>query len=341
VRALSLLIAGVLVLGACTGVLGGGQDQGDCCGPGSDAIFDGPGGGGEGSGPSDRAGKLEPGSKPKDTQSPGPAKFFRASSLWNTPIANESVSWADEPGLRSGSWWVNWDSYSNPVVISKSSDPQVDVTVPSSWGWPAGTLKLRIPAGVTGAAGTDASLVIVDGTTVYDFWQFTRNSSTGSASAYAKNDVVTGSGWGSMSPSKVGAGIRAAGSSGLAGEIYGNELTQGIFHALAFASTSDAGLDGPTRPPAVSSDGPAEATRVGIPPGTSKPGGLSVQGSKVWDALQTYGAWLVDRTSGASPCIFNADPRSVPKADIDALLADLDKITPSIRVVVHDYPFNP
>jgi len=330
----------MVTLGACTGVLGGGDDQGsEGGGPGWDATFDGPGGDGS-SGPSDRA-RLEPGSKPKDTQSPGPAKFFRANSLWNTPIANESVTWKDVAGLRSGQWWVNWDQYSNPVVISQSSDPQVNVNVPDSWGWPAGTLKLRIPAGVTGAAGTDAALVIVDGTTVYDFWQFTRNANTGSASAWAKNDVVTGSGWGTMTPSKVGAGIRAAGSSGLAGEIYGNELTQGINHALAFASTSDAGLDGATRPPAVSSDGPAEATRVGIPPGTSKPGGLSTQGSKLWDALQTYGAWLVDRTSGASPCIFNADPRSVPKADIDAVLADLGKITPSIRVVVHDYPFNP
>ena len=332
------LLAGLLLLGACTGDLNGGNPGRESGAP--DATADTAGSGGDAHGQTERPIKSD-GPGAKDSTSPGAPRFFRANSLWNTPIASEPVKWADQAGLRSGSWWVNWDSYSNPVVLGSASDPVVSVTVPASWGWPAGGLKVHVPSGVTGASGTDASLVVIDGSTVYDFWQFSRSSNTAaSASSYAQSDIVQGSGWGSSSPQK-GAGIRAAGSSGLAGEIYGDELTQGIHHALAFAATSAAGLDGPSRPPAISGDGPAEGTRVGIPPGTAKPGNLSVQGGRTWDALQTYGAWLVDRTSGGSPCVFNADPRSVSQADVDALLGDLDKITPALRVVVYDYPYDP
>jgi hypothetical protein len=277
----------------------------------------------------------------KDSKPSGSARFFRANSLWNTPISNEPVQWRDEPGLRSGPWWVNYDEYANNVVIASASDPLVSVKVPNTWGWPAGTIKLRIPSGVSGSAGTDGFLVVIDGTTAYDFWQFVRDSNTSAhVSAWAKADIATGSGWGSYSPF-LSAGIRAAGSSGLAGQIYGNELTQGINHALALAATSGAGLDGDTRPPAISSDGPAESTRLGIPPGTPKPAGLSAQGSHAWDAMQKYGAWLVDRMDGASPIALNADPRSVPQTDINALNKDLGKISAAARVVVYDYPHNP
>jgi len=194
---------------------------------------------------------------------------------------------------------------------------------------------------VTGAVGTDGSIVIVSGTTTFDFWQFNRTSTTtATASAWAQNDIVTGTGWGSISPFKA-AGIHASGSSGLAGEIYGNELTEGIAHALSFGSTPAAGLDGPARPPAISGDGPMEGLRVGIAPGTPKPASLSVQGGHVWDALATYGAWLVDRVGGSCPIIFNSDPNSVPQADVNAMAADLDAIKSYVRVIDHQYPYNP
>jgi hypothetical protein len=61
----------------------------------------------------------------------------------------------------------------------------------------------------------------------------------------------------------------------------------------------------------------------------------------MWDALETYGAWLVDRVGGDCPVIFNADPRSVPQADVDALRGDLELIKSALRVVDYDYPYNP
>jgi hypothetical protein len=231
---------------------------------------------------------------------------------------------------------LNYDQYSNPVVISSPSDPLVSVSVPDSWGWPAGTLQIRVPAGVTGAAGTDASLVIIDGDTAYDLWQFNRTSdTTATTSAQGRANIKTGTGWGTSSPFQ-GAGIRAAGSSGLAGEIYGNELTTGIHHALAFA-TPPGVLDGSAVCPAISSDGPAEGTRIAIPAGTPMPTGMSVQGQAVWNALVTYGAFLVDRVGGNAPVILNADPRSVPASDVNAVSADLGKFGPHVQVVNGPY----
>jgi hypothetical protein len=231
---------------------------------------------------------------------------------------------------------VNYTSYSNPVYISKASDPVVTVNALGSWGWPTAALQVHVPAGAGASAGTDQSVVIIDGTTAYDFWIFQWTSTnTATAGAYGESDIVTGTGWGTLNP-WLGAGIRAAGSSGLGGEIYGSELTTGIHHALAIAAPggffcADAGPAGYATP-AIYNDGSCEGVRVGIPAGVAMPSGLSRQGQNLWEALQTYGAYNVD-TVGGGTVILNADPNSVPSADLGAMWGDLHVIDQYVRVV--------
>lgn len=272
------------------------------------------------------------------------ARFFRSDSLWNTPIAAQTVSWRDEPKMRAGSWSVSRDSYSTPVVFSQPSDPIVDVTVPGSWGWSAGVVQLRIPAGVTGSPDANGALVVVDGTTAYDFFVFNRASDTSAtAQARGQSDIVTGSGWGSPSPSQ-GAGTYGAGSNGLAGLVMGHELTEGLRHALAVGMTGQVLAQGFV-PPAIAGDGAGggsipEGSRLGIPPDIARPAGLSPQGNSLWEALQTYGGWVVQQEGGSAPGVFHCDPNSVSDGDLDAFLGALDSITPHLRVVVYDYPYD-
>ena len=72
--------------------------------------------------------------------------------------------------------------------------------------------------------------------------------------------------------------------------------------------------------------------RVGIPAGVPMPAGLSVPGQNLWKALQTYGAYNVD-TAGGGTVILNADPNSVPSADLSAMWSDLHVIDQYVRVV--------
>jgi len=259
-------------------------------------------------------------------------------SPWNTPLSS-GTTWHDKAALRAQDWWVNYASYSNPVYISKSSDPVVTVNATGSWGWPTAALRVHVPAGAGASAGTDQSIVIIDGTTAYDFWIFQRTgTNTATAGAYGESNVVTGTGFGTLSP-WMGAGIRAAGSSGLGGEIYGTELSTGIHHALAIAAPGGffcadvpAGNPNGYVAPAIYNDGSCEGVRVGIPAGTAMPSGLTLQGQNLWKALQTYGAYNVD-TAGGGTVILNADPNSVPSTDLSAMWGDLHVIDQYVRVV--------
>jgi hypothetical protein len=262
---------------------------------------------------------------------------FDGSSPWNTPIS-AGVGWRDEPGLRAGRSWVNDEQFSIPLVRSAPSDPVVSVRVPSTWGWPAGVTQVRVPADVTGAAGSDGALTVVDGGTVYDFWQFQRlDLGHARASAWAAT-FLSGPGVGRASPF-LGAGIRAAGTSGFGGLITGADMTgPGDFrHALAVSLLGSL-LNGAHVAPAIAGESGSGSiptgARLGIPRGTPMPAGLSPIGQRTWNTLMTYGAIVVDRHSGSAPVIFYADPRSVSPATVAPLRSgDLDRIMPAVRVV--------
>jgi len=261
---------------------------------------------------------------------------FADSSPWNSPIPT-GVGWRDEPTLRAGPSWVNDESYSIPLVRSAPTDPLVAVSVPSTWGWPGGVAQVHVPSDVTGASGADGALSVVDGGAVFDFWQFQRSDADhATATAWAAT-WLNGAGVGRQSPF-LGAGIRAAGTSGYGGLITSGDLTgPGDFrHALA-VSLLGSEVGGPHVAPAIAGDGGSGSVpigaRLGIPRGTPMPGGLSSIGQRMWNTLMTYGAYVVDRHSGSAPVIFYADPRSVSPGTVAPLRdGDLAAIMPAVRV---------
>ncbi len=261
---------------------------------------------------------------------------FAASSSWNRPIAPdatfEKLAWP--PGALFG---VAWDSYSPAIHVSSASDPVVSVEHPASWGRPAGVASIRIPVGVDGAQGTDGELLVIDGGTVHNFWQFKRLSADrATARSYAAADIVTGDGWGRTSPF-LGAGIVAAGSSQLAGLLVQAETDRGeITHALQIAI--DAALARPGRTgEAINGDGRnpeglvQEGERLAIPATMPMPPGLSPLGRKVFRAYRTYGAFVIDVAGGITN--LRAQANAYDEATITALQQDLTRISPLLQRV--------
>jgi hypothetical protein len=230
---------------------------------------------------------------------------FLPSSSWNTPIP-ASATYTKLPWPASAKLDVNWENYTPGIYISLPSDPLVQVSIPEGWGYPAGKIAVRLASGVSGAAGQDGEILIVDGTTVHNFWQLTRTgTNSGTASSYGKTDVLKGTGWGSKSPF-LSAGITASGSSMLAGLLVQAESDKGdVNHALQLALDYELQKPGYTGE-AIAGDGSnangvsKEGERLAIPPSAQMPGGLSPLGQKVFRALQKYGCFNIDISGGIS-----------------------------------------
>jgi hypothetical protein len=287
---------------------------------------------------------VAPAPTPTPTPAPAPSgtftlgmRPFTPSSSWNTTIPTTAtytnLNWPASTGFN---YWVNWDQYSPSVYVGNSSDPLVQVSFPASWGWPASTIGIRIPIGVTGAAGTDGEILLLDGTTVHNCWQFVRTSNTtGTCQAYGRTDLITGSGWGSKFPN-LGAGIVAAGSSQLAGLIVQAETNAGeINHALQIAlnfSLQKPGFTGE----AIAGDGNTasgigiEGERYAIPRTTAMPAGLSPLGQKVFRAMQNYGVFNIDQ---AGATILRAQANAYDGNTIGALGTDVNKLIPLLKRV--------
>jgi hypothetical protein len=147
--------------------------------------------------------------------------------------------------------------------------------------------------------------------------------------------VITGMGWGTSSPF-LGAGIMAAGSSELAGMLVQAETDTGaINHALQITIYSSLNRPGFTGG-AIAGDGPSpggivqEGDRLGIPPGTSMPAGLSPLGQKVFLAFQKYGAFDID-TGGATN--LRAQQNAYDAATVNALRTDMATLMPLLERV--------
>jgi hypothetical protein len=262
---------------------------------------------------------------------------FSPSSSWNTAIpAGATYTRLNWPGSTGYNYWVNWDQYSPAVLVGQSSDPLVQVSMPANWGWPAQTISIRLPAGATGASGTDGEILAVDGSVIHNCWQFKRTSTTtGSCSAYGRSDALTSSGWGSKSPF-LSAGIVAAGSSQLAGLLVQSETDAGeIEHALQIALEFSLQKPNPVGE-AISSDGSSssgiaqEGERLAIPPGTAMPSGLSPLGQKVFRAMQKYGVFDIDV---AGVTTLRAQANAYSSSEISALRSDVNKLIPLLQRV--------
>ncbi len=260
---------------------------------------------------------------------------FASSSSWNTPVAATARY---TPLAWKGSFGVNWEVYTPAVHVAKDSDPLVGVRIPVTWNWPAQTLRIRIPRAVSGAQGTDGELLVINGDTVHNFWQFQRTSdTTATAAAYGRTSLVTGTGWADP-VTKRGAGIVATASSQLAGLLVQAETDAGeIRHALHLAVAVNLNRPGSTGE-ALGGDGTSatgimqEGQRLAIPPSTSMPPGLSPLGRKVFRALQTYGAFDVDN-GDYTTTLMRAQANAYAAATIAALRRDVPRLLPLLQRV--------
>ncbi|WP_458756129.1 hypothetical protein ACSVBT_10875 [Afipia sp. TerB] len=261
---------------------------------------------------------------------------FAADSSWNTPIAANAVyqkiGWP-----AAARFSVAWSSYSPAIYVASDSDPVVSIEYPAGWGYPGGILNTRMPPNADGAPGTDGELLVIDGDTVHNFWQFKRLGPTeATARSYGSTNVVTGSGWGRASPF-LGAGIVATGSSQLAGLLVQAETDLGeIRHALQIVIEMSLAKPGRTGD-AISGDGKnpdglvQEGQRLAIPATAPMPLGLSPLGQQVFRAYQKYGAFVVDVAGGVTN--LRAQANAYDRATIIALQRDVVRITPMLQRV--------
>jgi hypothetical protein len=267
---------------------------------------------------------------------------FSSTSLWNQQVNTGAtytpINW---PSSTSEYYAATWASTGFPVYVASSSDPVVQVSVPASWGWPGGTVSVHVPAGATGApapgvTNPDSPIIVIDGDTVYNFWQFNRTSdTTATAQAYGEANVVTGTGWGSPG---LGAGVGAAGNSELGGLLVQAQTDTGaINHALEIAVDNNLLAPGFVAP-AIGGDGYTvgaplqEGQLLAIPPGTPMPSGLSPLGQEVFRALQQYGAYITER-AGAGATVLRAQQNAYNATTISALNTDLNKVLPLLGAV--------
>lgn len=263
---------------------------------------------------------------------------FSSTSSWNKQVPTNAIytelNWPASTGYN---YSVNWSTYSPAVYLSKDTDPLVQVSMPDNWGWPAQTLQLRIASGVSGAQGTDGEIIIIDGSTVHNCWQFKRTSNTtATCEAYGRTNILTESGWGSKSPFR-SAGIVATGSSQMAGLLVQAETDAGeINHALQIALDGQLNRPGHTGE-AISGDGNSangismEGERLAIPRNTKMPDNLSALGQKVFRALQNYGAFNIDVAGGVT--ILRAQNNAYTESVIGALQKDMGKLIPLLQRV--------
>jgi hypothetical protein len=259
-----------------------------------------------------------------DSSCPRP---YSARSPWNTPI---QAGAAYDPG--SGSRLRGLDSeltsdptqYTYPVYRVSRGTPQQRVTIRGVFSdvFAGGqrmrirqhvTLSIPVPAGATGAAGSDAQIVILNRATGDEWgaWMLTR--SRGGYSA--ENGYHYNTHWSGVPPrSDTGSpfGSRGAGVPYLAGLVRPCEIARGrIDHALAFA------YDSPSSHhvyPATKSDGTGrgpsalpEGTRLQLDPSLSaariRSWGCRGACATAARALQRYGMYVID-ASGRPKVIF-------------------------------------
>ena len=248
---------------------------------------------------------------PSPTPSPTPtgeAKFFAADSLWNTPIADNAqlagnsdaiASKLDNSGfgfqLNQSSWGVN-------IAYAPAGTPRHSVT---NGDWTM--TNVPITADSYGTKDSDSHLVIIDEELgkVWNFMGANNLPNDHRATAMGVFDI-NGSGW--WDPSAGGGGLwtgRSSNASYLGGLILPEELKAGaIHHALAVGIDVSLMSDSPARP-ALTTD--ANGVPGGVPNGSRlqlDPNlnldtlGLGPEARIIAEALQEYGAFVTERTSG-------------------------------------------
>ena len=246
---------------------------------------------------------------------------FAGSSPFNTPIAPDAPVDPRSaeilgPLVGDGQVFANMHAYGIPVWRADTGGPGVPVACdpPDDWGTcPFDGLAVPVPAGARPHSGSDGAMVVVDERAglVYEFWQ-ARRTADGWTTSWGAVTELGGTGW--------GGGGTGSGASRLGGLARIEEIRAGhIGHALVL-QTNNACRD-VFRAPATKTDGRSgrddclpEGARVRLPAGIdldAQPG-LTPAERAVAEALQVYGAYVVDLGAAPLSVSFELAPDSSP-----------------------------
>jgi hypothetical protein len=242
---------------------------------------------------------------------------FEADSPWNTPIVADPAIDSNSEAMSSflGSeqkGYADLYEFGTPVFEASAGDPLASVSCTEPWGLCQLTQQsIQIPTDASPASGSDSSMVVINGSTGYDFWNAHRNSATSWNTGWGTRFSLTGSG--------TGGGATGAGMPTLGGLVRTSEMEHGqIDHALAFITSNTCASV--YRYPASKTDGRSgtsncipEGTRVQLDPSINVDAipGITPGERIVAHALQTYGAYCRD-TGGAKLAIAFEDPVAKP-----------------------------
>jgi hypothetical protein len=303
------------------------------------------------------------------------ARPFADTSPWNTRTP-DGTKWFDTPVLHTcqGSaceadgvrhWWVGTEF---GITWSSPLDPTWTFQLPAytATAWhrtrPATTLQVRAPGTLWPHPDDDRIVLVADPVTgdYVELWSATVDTGkhTVTGEVWATGNMITGLGVGTLDTDLNG-GVRASNFSWGAGTITQADLSAAkIDHAIALAMPSSmvkggSAPVGPYRAPATAGNGDwptgpiVMGSKIGVPAGVAKPAGLSSIGILVFDALQSYGAYLGD-VCGAEAPVMSADGPSMgiaTGAGIDSTpfepliafwshggSADMEQIGPLLRV---------
>ncbi len=263
---------------------------------------------------------------------------FASWSVWNSAIRSNPTLDANTSGIVSllssnviNQATANMYDLGVPIYFVDASTPLVSVTCTNSPAWGVCPFtQVRIPVNARPQPGVDGALVIVDTTNQksYEFWQAQKINDTQWQTSWGgvADDVVNGAGDKTSSGSSV-----AAGTPRLAGVILEREIAAGVIpHALVFASKY--ACQSPSfRFPATKTDGPSadsncipEGARVQLDPSINVDAlpGITAGEKAVAKALQTYGAYCIDKSDINMAFSFELPASATPTTKISSAYLD-------------------
>jgi hypothetical protein len=233
----------------------------------------------------------------------------------NPVLDPNNAAWVGH--ARDTRWYINTLSYANAIVYATGTENRFHVPTvhDDDWGDPFGPNRIPLRPEWKPSPGSDGWLVVVDAarSRAYWLWRYSWNGGKPHA-AWGGTGVV-----GSLArePWPDLGGGNGSGLSAVAGVITEQDLRRGyIDHALAFA---DHWTSSSHKYPASKSDGHGNGSRP-IPMGQRVQLDPSINvGAQPWSriekmvaqALQTYGAYLVDSSGGSFGLAAQMDQKSL------------------------------
>ncbi|OBF90616.1 hypothetical protein A5790_16610 [Mycobacterium sp. 852002-51152_SCH6134967] len=248
-----------------------------------------------------------------------PSEPFAEDSPFRTPVATDAPVDANSAAMvarisRDGVMYANLVEFAIPIYSADDDTPRTRVSCRiKDWGpCPFDGRRVPIPEEAVPSPGSDGAMVVIDHDRrlVYEFWRAQRHGDHWTTSFGAINDL-DGSGWGTYENGF----STASGASRLGGVIRVDEMRRGVIpHALALQSNSVCAET--FRAPAVKTDGTydgpdciPEGARLRLDPDVDIDAlGLAPAAKVVAQALQTYGAFVVDYGGAPLSVSFERDP---------------------------------